>query len=268
MQKRGIPNFRWNRLPDFTLPSQSSLRYWAFTKPIELSLSDLASSQSCEIWLWCCLMVLTFDRCFDSTAGEKPVKYKCYEIMWAPLSRLRVFTIYVGETSHCLVNRTLQGSILVMIDARACPRKVTHFTLNTLQAKQNGCRFAADIFKLIFMNESISISIQISLKYLPKGQINNYPALVLIMTCRLIGDKPLSEPMMAEFTDAYIWTLVTARPSNFLQWFNFQRGHQDSSRCDDSQDGITLWNASSYCRIKPYCSSAIRYIGDISFSLS
>ena len=35
-----------------------------------------------------------------------------------------------------------------------------------------------------------------SLKFVPKGPINNIPALVQIMTWRRPGDKPLSEPMM------------------------------------------------------------------------
>ena len=68
---------------------------------------------------------------------------------------------------------------------------------NTLRPKQNGLRFPNDIFKRIFMNENIWISIEISLKFVPKGPINNIPALVQIMAWRRTGDKPLSEAMMA-----------------------------------------------------------------------
>ena len=39
-------------------------------------------------------------------------------------------------------------------------------------------------------------SILISLKFVPKGPINNIPALVQIMAWRLPGDKPLVEPMV------------------------------------------------------------------------
>ena len=56
--------------------------------------------------------------------------------------------------------------------------------------------FADDTFKRIFLNENIRISIKISLKFVPKGLINNIPALVLIMAWGRPGDKPLSEPMM------------------------------------------------------------------------
>ena len=53
-----------------------------------------------------------------------------------------------------------------------------------------------DIFKCIFLNENVWISIKISLKFVPKGLINNIPALVQIMVWRRLGDKPLSEVMM------------------------------------------------------------------------
>ena len=44
---------------------------------------------------------------------------------------------------------------------------------------------------------------KISLKFV-KGPINNNPALVSIMAWRPIGDKPLSEPMLTWFTDAFM----------------------------------------------------------------
>ena len=47
-----------------------------------------------------------------------------------------------------------------------------------------------------FRSENVLISINISLKFVPKGPINNIPALVQIMTGRHPGDKPLPEPMM------------------------------------------------------------------------
>ena len=57
--------------------------------------------------------------------------------------------------------------------------------------------FADIIIKCIFLNENVRILVNISLKSIPKGHINNIPALVQIMACCLPGDKPLSEPMMA-----------------------------------------------------------------------
>ena len=68
--------------------------------------------------------------------------------------------------------------------------------VNTLRPRQDGRHFPDDIFKSIFLNENVWISIKISLKFVPKGPINNIPALVQIMAWRRPGDKPLSEPMM------------------------------------------------------------------------
>ena len=59
-------------------------------------------------------------------------------------------------------------------------------------------------FSSAFLNENILILIQISLKFVPKGSINNILALVQIMAWRRTGDKPLSEPMMTQFNDAYM----------------------------------------------------------------
>ena len=69
-------------------------------------------------------------------------------------------------------------------------------TFNTLRPRQNGPHFIDDIFKCIFLYENVWITIWISLKFVPKGPINNIPALVQIMAWRRPGDKPLSEPMM------------------------------------------------------------------------
>ena len=70
-------------------------------------------------------------------------------------------------------------------------------TLNSLRPSKNGRHFPDDTFKRIFLYENVRISIKISLKFVPKGPINNYPSLVQIMAWRRPGDKPLSEPMMA-----------------------------------------------------------------------
>ena len=63
---------------------------------------------------------------------------------------------------------------------------------------------ADDIFKCLFLNGNDRISIKIPLKFVPRGPIDSKPALVQVMAWRRIGDKPLPEPMMANFTDAYM----------------------------------------------------------------
>ena len=73
-----------------------------------------------------------------------------------------------------------------------CPTKPQW--VNTLSPRQNGRLFPDDIYICIFLNENISF-FKISLKFVPKGLINNIPALVQIMAWRCPGDEPLSEPM-------------------------------------------------------------------------
>ena len=84
--------------------------------------------------------------------------------------------------------------------------------VNTLRPRQNGRRFPDDIFECNFLNEDVWISIKISLKFVPKGPINNIPALVQIMAWRRSGDKPLSEPMMVSL----LTLICVTRP----QWVN------------------------------------------------
>ena len=73
--------------------------------------------------------------------------------------------------------------------------------ISTLRPRQNGRHFPDDIFKYIFLNENMWIFIEILLKFVPNGLINNIPALVQKMPWYRPGDNPLSEPM---FTDAYM----------------------------------------------------------------
>ena len=69
-------------------------------------------------------------------------------------------------------------------------------SFNSLRPRQNRRHFADGVFKCNFLNENVWIPIKISLKFVPKGPINNIPALVQIMAWRRPGDKPLSEAMM------------------------------------------------------------------------
>ena len=82
------------------------------------------------------------------------------------------------------------------MDERFIPMIYVNAMFNTFKPRQNGCHFADDTFKPIFLNENMRISIKISLKIVPNVPINNIPALVQIMAWRRPGDKPLSDPMM------------------------------------------------------------------------
>ena len=71
--------------------------------------------------------------------------------------------------------------------------------INTMRQRQNGIHFTDNIFKCIFVNEKVWISIEISLKFVPGGQINNIPKLVETMAWRWPGNKTLSEPKMVSW---------------------------------------------------------------------
>ena len=61
-----------------------------------------------------------------------------------------------------------------------------------------------DILKCLLLNENTWIPINISLGFVPRGPINNIPAVVQMMAWRRTGDKALSEAMMALVADAYM----------------------------------------------------------------
>ena len=98
-------------------------------------------------------------------------------------------------------------------------------TIIILRPRQNGRHFTDDIFKCIFLNENVWIPIEISLMFVPKGSINNNPALFQIMAWRHPGDKPLSEPMMVSL----LTHICVTRP----QWV--KGSHMDSS--------LTYWGS-------------------------
>ena len=68
--------------------------------------------------------------------------------------------------------------------------------ISTMMPRQNGRNFPNDIFKCISLNGNVWIAIKTSLKFVPKGPINNILALVQIMAWRWPGEKLLSEPML------------------------------------------------------------------------
>ena len=55
----------------------------------------------------------------------------------------------------------------------------------------------------IFTNEKFNVLTWISFKFIPKVPIYNKSAFVQVMAWRRTGDKPLSEPLLTHFIDAY-----------------------------------------------------------------
>ena len=78
-----------------------------------------------------------------------------------------------------------------MVYVDAITLEVVAPLITTLRPRQNGRDFPHDIFKYMFLNENICISIEILLMLVPKGSINNIKALVQVMAWRQPGDKPM-----------------------------------------------------------------------------
>ena len=98
---------------------------------------------------------------------------------------------------------------LIVIEPKTCPYHVrsnwprlTHppyfwliiemptflYAINTLSPRRNRRHFADDIFKCIFVNDNVWISLKIWLKFVPRVPINNIPAMVQIMAwCRWLA---------------------------------------------------------------------------------
>ena len=103
--------------------------------------------------------------------------------------------VYIFHGTNCIYSHHTEGGSLDVLPG--CK-------FNSSPPGQNGRHFADDMFKCISLNENIWMSNKISLKYVSWGLIDNMTALIQIMAWRHPGDKPLSEPMLTQFTDTYM----------------------------------------------------------------
>ena len=90
-----------------------------------------------------------------------------------------------------------QDIILVLVE----------YKRKTLRPRQNGCHFPDDILKWTFVNENIWILINISLKFVLMGPINNIPAMVQI---RLGADQATSHYLNQ-------WRLIYQRSNAYMR---------------------------------------------------
>ena len=109
-------------------------------------------------------------------------------------TNLNTWLIPMGD--HYIVLPQRGSCMLGGFTAWASFKPIHAGSFNKLRPRQNVCYFPDDIFKCLFLNEKVWLSIKISLKFVPWGPINNIPALVHMMAWRRPGDKSLSEPMM------------------------------------------------------------------------
>ena len=121
--------------------------------------------------------------------------------------------------------------------------------LNTLRPGHNGRHFSGDIFKWIFLNENVWISINISLKFVLKCPINHIPVLVQKMSG--IGEwlsqflskdsvssaKPRRQAIVRT-NDSLLTHLCVTRP----HWVN--HGSCPVAKCPQKYFAAPLWPVS------------------------
>ena len=136
-------------------------RYSSFNN-ISLSISLNATRSGCRCWYQ-----FEFGCICRSPVEAKPANaikrhlYRDFEIS-------QYFRLISGSIPSCKKGKTnwrLRGNTCT-------------YSFNTLRPRQNGRHFADDVLKCIFFNENVWISLKISLKFVPKGPINNIPPLV------------------------------------------------------------------------------------------
>ena len=144
--------------------------------------------------------------------------YDCFneEFHWNRIKHLvKLMNAQVWLILDVLYSEQLNrsGSVVLWPPSNA---KFVTLILNILSSRPNGCHFPDDIFKWNFLSENAWISIEISLTFVPRGPIDNIPALVQIMAWRRPGDKPLSAPMMVNL----LTHICVTRPQlvNSLSW--------------------------------------------------
>ena len=106
---------------------------------------------------------------------------------------MAITEVHMGQSGE-------QGWINTFIIAFIIQLLIHGHLVNMLRQRQNGQSFIDDIFKCISLNENILILINMSLKFVPKGQIKYIPALGQIMVWRW----PLSEPMLVSYWHMYV----------------------------------------------------------------
>ena len=110
-----------------------------------------------------------------STVMNRPV-------CWGFQVGISYFVCFPGCVFVTNMNLSFGGQFAQVCLTIQCYIIVCHKSfINTLRPRQNGRHFADDIFECTFLNGNVWIPIKISLQFVPKGPINNIPALVQII---------------------------------------------------------------------------------------
>ena len=111
---------------------------------------------------------------------------------------------------------------------------------NTLRPRQKGRLFPDNIFNCVFLNENISISISISLQFVvPKGHINNIPALVQKMAWRRLVHWRIH---LSLGLSELMHTHIASFPGQYCCWTNYFFRKQNNDICSYIRMCVCEWN--------------------------
>ena len=131
-------------------------------------------------------------------------KMKTFDRMLEQFSlRFNVWQVNI-DLNSCWDKPFPQQTMRPMHWRRYAPLDQGEMMISSYPAGRNGRHFAGNVFKCIFMDEKFCILNRLSRKLVPNDLIDNIPELFQIMAWRWSDDKPLSEPMLTQFTDAYM----------------------------------------------------------------
>ena len=121
---------------------------------------------------------------------------------WWALVKFKDLIRSYNEMSYYLVNRHKGHPVSLNFGTDCCMTTnsgkiyapiATEWVINTLMLRQDCSHFPDDISKCIFLDINVWISIKILLNIVPKGPIDNVPALVQIAAFHCPGNKPYQQ---------------------------------------------------------------------------
>ena len=110
-----------------------------------------------------------------------------------------------GQDKMANISQTISKFKCIKLEWRSVSAKYVSLPMDYIASSDKSDKWLTFHYRISHTLKYIWISINITLKFVPKGQINNIPALVQIMAWRRPGDKPLSEAMMVRLlTHIYV----------------------------------------------------------------
>ena len=150
----------------------------------KVNLSPLNAAYMCQ-WTVSALVQIMACRLFDAKPSPEPMPTYCQldfrnKLQWNLNQNAKLFI----QEMHL---KMWSARWLLLCTGRSFNNNTVHDSQLALSAETNA-RY--NIFKHIFFTENVGILIKISLKFVPKGPINNILALVQITAWHQSDNKP------------------------------------------------------------------------------